>query len=81
MREKVKIHINIPEGHVDRNAASDDWTNRKKDWNTMYRRNIHRFIQHYFRINLYPYQILWIYYMSICDYLLQLQVALVQSLG
>lgn len=68
MREKVKIHINIPDGHVDRNAASDDWTNRKKDWNTMYRRNIHRFIQHYFRINLYPYQILWIYYMSICDY-------------
>ena len=37
------------------------------DWCTFYRRNIHRFIEHYFGIKLHWYQILWIYFMSICD--------------
>jgi hypothetical protein len=34
------------------------------DWITFYRRNIHRFVEHYFGINLYPYQKLWIYSLS-----------------
>lgn len=37
------------------------------DWITFYRRNIHRFIQHYFGITLYPYQIIWMYQMSLSD--------------
>jgi hypothetical protein len=37
------------------------------DWITFYRRNMHRFIQHYFQVKLYWYQIIWIYFMSICD--------------
>jgi len=37
------------------------------DWITFYRRNIHRFIQHYFGVQLYWYQILWIYFMSISE--------------
>jgi len=37
------------------------------DWNTYYRRNIHRFIQHYFGVQLYWYQIIWIYFMSISE--------------
>lgn len=37
------------------------------DWVTFYRRNIHRFIQHYFGVQLYWYQIIWIYFMSICE--------------
>jgi hypothetical protein len=42
---------------------------RKKiiDWATFYRRNIHRFVQHYFGIKLHFYQIIWIYLMSIND--------------
>lgn len=37
------------------------------DWITFYRRNIHRFIEHYFGISLHPYQILWVYLMGISD--------------
>jgi len=37
------------------------------DWTTFYRRNIHRFIQHYFGVQLYWYQVLWIYFMSISE--------------
>jgi hypothetical protein len=37
------------------------------DWITFYRRNMHRFIEHYFGITLYPYQILWLYEMSVSD--------------
>ena len=36
-------------------------------WTTYYRRNIHRFVEHYFGIKLYPYQVLWIYAMSQSD--------------
>ncbi len=43
------------------------WENNVIDWVTFYRRNIHRFIEHYFQIKLHLYQILWIYFMSICD--------------
>ncbi len=37
------------------------------DWATYYRKNAHRFVEHYFGIELYPYQVLWLYAMSICD--------------
>ena len=37
------------------------------DWITFYRRNMHRFIEHYFGIKLHPYQVLLIYLMSISD--------------
>lgn len=43
------------------------WKNKIIDWVTFYRRNIHRFIEHYFGIKLHLYQIIWIYFMSICD--------------
>ena len=50
-------------------ASEIDEKRRKNliDWITFYRRNIHRFIQHYFGIELHPYQILWVYAMSISD--------------
>ena len=37
------------------------------DWVTYYRRNIHRFVEHYFGIKLYAYQVLWMYAMSRAD--------------
>ena len=39
---------------------------RKKnliEWITFYRRNMHRFVEHYLGIELYFYQKIWIYYM------------------
>jgi len=36
-------------------------------WNTFFRRNIHRFIEQVLGIKLFPYQIIWIYLMSISD--------------
>ena len=36
-------------------------------WNTFFRRNPHRFVEMYMGIKLFPYQILWLYLMSISD--------------
>lgn len=36
-------------------------------WATFYRRNVHRFVEHYFGIQLYFYQKIWIYFMSTRD--------------
>ena len=36
-------------------------------WNTFFRRNPHRFVEMYMGIKLYPYQIIWLYLMSISD--------------
>lgn len=46
---------------------SEQWRDNLIDWVTFYRRNIHRFIQHYFGVKLHWYQIIWIYYMGICE--------------
>lgn len=42
---------------------------RKKliDWITFYRRNLHRFVEHYMGIKLYFYQRIWIYLMGTRD--------------
>jgi hypothetical protein len=37
------------------------------DWCTWYRRNIHRFVEHYMGVQLYFYQRIWIYYMATRD--------------
>lgn len=53
---------------IDKKKTKDEeWRDRVIDWVTFYRRNIHRFIEHYFGIKLHFYQIIWIYFMSICD--------------
>ena len=44
-----------------------DRTENIIDWATYYRRNVHRFVQHYFGIGLYPYQVFWLYAMSQSD--------------
>ena len=37
------------------------------NWVTFYRRNIHRFIEHYFGVQLYFYQRIWVYLLGIKD--------------
>lgn len=48
-------------------SRDEIWRKNLIDWITFYRRNIHRFIEHYFGVTLHLYQIVWIYFMSICD--------------
>jgi len=67
-KDSVQIHITKPVKQKDlKYEKKDDWEYKIIDWCTFYRRNIPRFIEHYFQIILHPYQRLWIYYMSICD--------------
>ena len=56
-----------PKSMTKEKDRSEQWKENIIDWVTFYRRNIHRFIQHYFGVRLYWYQILWIYFMSICE--------------
>jgi hypothetical protein len=46
---------------------SNDWEEKIIDWVTFYRRNIHRFIEHYFQVYLFPYQRVWTYEMNTTD--------------
>lgn len=46
---------------------TESWEDKIIDWCTFYRRNMHRFIQHYFGIKLHFYQIIWVYFMSISE--------------
>jgi hypothetical protein len=47
--------------------VTEEWENRIIDYCTFYRRNIHRFIEHYFQIKLHLYQIIWLFFMSISE--------------
>ena len=44
---------------------SEEFEERIIDWNTFYRRNIHRFIEHYFGIKLHFFQIIFVYMMNL----------------
>ena len=48
-------------------AMSDEQKEKFILWNTFYRRNMHRFIEHYFGLQLFLFQKIWIYLMSISD--------------
>jgi len=56
-----------PKIMIKEEERSEQWQENLIDWITFYRRNIHRFIQHYFMVDLYWYQVIWIYFMSICE--------------
>jgi len=56
-----------PKNMVKEKTLSGERRNRMISWITFYRLNVHRFIQHYFGIKLFPYQILWIWAMGVKD--------------
>jgi hypothetical protein len=56
-----------PKSMIKEKDRTEQWQENLIDWVTFYRRNVHRFIQHYFCVQLYWYQVLWIYFMSICE--------------
>ena len=56
-----------PKSMIKDKDRTEQWQENIIDWATYYKRNIHRYIQHYFGVDLHLYQILWIYFMSICE--------------
>lgn len=56
-----------PKSMTKEKEISKERKDRMISWITFYRLNVHRFVQHYFGIKLYPYQILWIWAMGIKD--------------
>ena len=52
---------------VKEKEISEDRKHRIIDWITMYRRNIQIFCSHYFELDLFPYQQMWLYEMGTCD--------------
>lgn len=49
-----------------RNIFGDkEFLNRILDWNTFYRRNLHRFVEHYLRLDMHLYQIIMLYLMNL----------------
>ena len=57
--------VEAPIKRKERPKTKVDIENNIIDWTTFYRRNIHRFIEHYFGIKLYFYQ--KIYLMTMPD--------------
>lgn len=67
---KFAGHSNVakaPKIMVKAKERSQEWEDNLIDWITYYRRNIHRFVQHYFGVQLHFYQVIWIYFMSITE--------------
>lgn len=56
-----------PKSMIKEKDRTEQWRENLIDWITFYRRNVHRYIQHYFCVELYWYQIIWIYFMSISE--------------
>ena len=57
----------IPKTMVTANQLDEQRRKNLIDWITFYRRNVHRFVEHYFGIKLYFYQRIWLYFMSTRD--------------
>jgi hypothetical protein len=68
--KKYSGHSNqfkAPKTMIKEKDINEQWQENLIDWITFYRRNVHRFIQHYFGVQLYWYQVIWIYFMSVCE--------------
>jgi len=53
-----------PKSMIKEKDRNQQWQENIIDWTTFYRRNVHRFISHYFMVQLFWYQVIWIYFMS-----------------
>lgn len=56
-----------PKSMLKSRKIEGDFKHRVKLWVTFYRRNLHRFAEHYGNIKLYPFQKIWLYLMGISD--------------
>lgn len=55
--------VNI-EKPLKKELTDEEFKERMMRWITFYKRNVHRFAQHYLKLKLYPYQLIWLYEMS-----------------
>lgn len=55
-----------PVNQIKKQTKKEEFEDRLIDWITFYRRNLHRFIEHYFQIDLHFYQKLLIFMMNLC---------------
>jgi len=56
--------INKPESITKSEEIKGEWEERLIDWITFYRRNMHLFVEHYFGVELKPFQKIWFYQIS-----------------
>jgi hypothetical protein len=49
-----------------KDELDEEFQERIIDWTTFYRRNIHRFVEHYFGIKLHFFQKIMLYLMNVC---------------
>ena len=60
---RKKGKMNIVKTHEE---ITEEFEDKLIDWCTFYRRNIHRFVEHYLGIKLYLYQKIMLYLMNLC---------------
>lgn len=65
---KTNDMTKLPKNQFKKKSKSEEFIEKVIDWVTFYRRNIHRFIEHYFKIELHLYQIFVLYLMNLCTW-------------
>lgn len=66
-KAKMVDEFSRPKSMVKEIEMSQEKRDNLISWITFYRRNMHRFVQHYLGIELFWYQIIWLYFMSVSD--------------
>lgn len=55
-----------PKRMLNKKQRDEEFVDRVIEWVTFYRRNLHRFAEHYLRLELYLYQQILLYFMNLC---------------
>lgn len=55
-----------PKRMLNKKQRDEEFIERVIEWITFYRRNLHRFAEHYLRLELYLYQKILLYFMNLC---------------
>jgi len=65
--KKKEDLFSVPKSSIKSSEMEEERRNNIIDWVTLYRRNVHLFVSHYFGIKLYFFQKIWIYLMGTRD--------------
>ena len=61
----VQDQFKRPKNQLKKQSASDEFKEKVKDWVTFYRKNIHRFVEHYLGLEMHLYQKIVLYLMNL----------------
>lgn len=64
------IKKNVNKKRIDRESKSDRMRVQMRKWTSFYRLNIHRFVEHYFGIELFFFQKILLYFMNLNSYVM-----------